>query len=67
MHHGEGKVLVEEVAEEATHAEVGPASVDQQQALEEAELGEGVVRRQHCLDALLTTDAHSYMSRWVGG
>lgn len=54
MHHGEGKVLVEEVAEETAHAQVGPAAVDQQEALKEAELGEGVVAGQHGLDPLLT-------------
>lgn len=54
MHHGEGKVLVEEVAEEAAHAEVGPATMDQQEALKEAKLGEGEVTGQDCLDPLLT-------------
>lgn len=54
MHHGECKVLVEEVAEETAHAQVGPAAVHQQEALKEAELGEGVVTGQHGLDALLT-------------
>lgn len=33
VHHGEGKVLVEEVAEETAHAQVGPAAVHQQEAL----------------------------------
>lgn len=27
VHHGEGKVLVEEIAEETTHSQVGPAAV----------------------------------------
>lgn len=59
MHHGEGKVLVEEVAEEFAHAQVRPAAVDEEQALEELELGEGVVGGQHGLDALLPADAHA--------
>lgn len=59
VHHGEGKVLVEEVAEETAHAQVGPAPVHQQEALQEAELGEGVVTGQNGLDALLPRDPHS--------
>lgn len=65
VHHGEGKVLVKEVAEEAAHAQVGPAAMNQQKALQEAELGEGVVGRQHCLNALLPANSHTYMSRWI--
>ena len=55
----ESEVLVEEVLEELAHADVRPAAVDEQQALEEAELSQGVVARHHRLHALLTTDAHS--------
>ena len=66
MHHGEGTVLVEEVAEEATHAQVGPSPVHQQEALQEAELGEGVVTGQHRLDALLPRDPHPDVSRCSG-
>lgn len=33
VHHGEGKVLVEEIAEETTHSQVGPAAVHEQEAL----------------------------------
>lgn len=29
VHHGEGKIFVKEVAEEAAHAQIGPASVNQ--------------------------------------
>ena len=67
VHHGEGKVLVEEVAEETAHAQVGPAAVHQQEALQEAELGEGVVTGQNSLDPLLTWDTNSDMSTWSGG
>lgn len=59
VHHGEGKVLVEEVAEEFAHAQVRPAPVDQQETLQELELGEGVVRSQHRLDAFLAADANT--------
>lgn len=62
---GEGEVLVEEVAQELAHAQVRPAAVNQQEALQEAELGEGVVAGQHGLHALLTRDAHTDVSRWV--
>ena len=64
VHHGEGKVLVEEVAEEAAHAQVGPAAMHQQEALQEAELGKGVVTGQHGLYPLLTWDTNSDMSTW---
>lgn len=43
MHQRKGKVLVKEVAEEVAHAVVRPAAVDQQEALQVAELGEGVI------------------------
>ena len=66
MHEGEGEVLVEEVAQELAHAQVGPAAVHQQEALQEAELGEGVVAGQHGLHALLARDAHAYVGRWRG-
>lgn len=65
MDEGEGEILVEEVAQEFAHAQVGPAAVHKQEALQEAELGKGVVAGQHSLCALLTADAHAYMSRWV--
>lgn len=65
MDEGESKVLVKEVAQELAHAQVGPATVHQQEALQEAELGEGVVAGENSLHALLTWDAHAYMSRWV--
>ena len=53
MNEGEGEVLVKEVAQELAHAQVGPAAVHQQEALKEAELGEGVVAGQHGLHPLL--------------
>ena len=58
----EGEVLVEEVAEELAHAVVGPAAVDEQQPLEEAELRYAVVRGQHRLHALLPGYAHPDVS-----
>lgn len=67
VHHGEGKILVEEVAEETAHAQVGPAAVNQQEALKKAELGEGVVTGQNGLDPLLTWDTNSNMSTWRSG
>lgn len=64
MHQGESKVLVEEVAEEIAHAVVGPTAMDQQEALQVAKLGKGVVRGQNGLHALLSTDAHTNVGRW---
>lgn len=62
---GEGEVLVEEVAQELAHPQVGPAAVHQQEALQEAELGEGVIAGQHGLHALLARDPHADVSRWA--
>ena len=53
MDEGEGEIFVEEVAQELAHAQVGPAAVHQQEALQEAELCEGVVAGQHGLHAFL--------------
>ena len=63
MDEGEGEVLVEKVAEELAHAQVGPAAVHQQEALQVAELGEGVVAGQHGLHALLAGDPHPDVGR----
>ena len=46
---GERKVLVEEVAEELGHPQVGPPPVDQQQPLQITKLGNAVIGRQHRL------------------
>lgn len=43
MHQSECEVLIEEVAQELAHPYVGPSAVHQQQPLQVAELGEGVV------------------------
>lgn len=64
MHQSEGEVLVKEVAEEVAHAVIWPATVDQQEALQVAELGKGIVRGQDRLHALLSADAHADVSRW---
>ena len=53
----EGEVLVEEVPEELAHAQVRPAPVHEQQPLEEAELRNREVARQHGLQAFLPADA----------
>lgn len=63
MHQCECKVLVEEVAEEAAHAVVGPTAMDQEEALQVAKLGKGVVRGQNSLHALLPADAHTNVGR----
>lgn len=58
MHQSEGEILVEEVLEELAHADVGPPSMDQEQALQVTELSKGEVTGQDCLHPLLATDAH---------
>ena len=60
----EGKVLVEEVAQEVTHAEVGPAAVHQEEPLQVPKLSEGVIWGQNSLRPLLTADTHTNMSHW---
>ena len=64
MHEGEDEVLVKEILEELAHAQVRPAAVHQQEALEVTELGEGEVAGEDGLHALLPADAHSDMSSW---
>lgn len=59
MNQGEGEVLKKEEAQELAHADVGPAAVHQQEALEVAELSESVVAGHHGLHAFLPTDAHT--------
>lgn len=59
MHQGEGEVFVEEVAEELAHADVRPASVDQQKTLEITELSKRVIAGHHRLHPLLTANAHA--------
>eukprot|EP00128_Syssomonas_multiformis_P001910 Colp12_sorted_trinity150504_noHs@27698 len=53
----EGDVLVEGVEDELGQAPVGPCTVDEQQALEEAELPNGIVCSTCRLQALLPADA----------
>lgn len=67
VHHGESKILVEEIAKEPTHAQVRPAAVNQQEPLKEAKLSEGVVTGQHSLDPLLPRDPNADMSTWSRG
>lgn len=60
----EGKVLVEEIAQEITHAEVGPASVHQQEPPQEPKLSKRVIWCQNRLHPLLTADADTDVSSW---
>lgn len=62
MDQGEGKVLVEEVVQEVANAEVGPASVHQQEPPQVPKLSEGVVGGQDRLHPLLTADADADVS-----
>ena len=64
MDEREGKVLEEEVAQELAHADVGPAAVHQQKALQIAELGKGVVAGHHRLHALLAGYPHPDVRGW---
>lgn len=62
LRHEAGKGLVEEVAEELADAEIGPAAVDEQEALQVGELRQGVVAALHGLHALQPADAHPDVS-----
>lgn len=59
MAQGKCKVLVEKVTQKLAHSIVGPAAMDQQQSLEVAELGYGIVAGQDSLQALLARDANA--------
>lgn len=59
VHQSEGEVFVEEVAEELAHADVGPASVDQQKTLKITELSKRVIAGHHRLHPLLTANPHA--------
>ena len=64
MNQREGKVLVEEIAQEVAHAEIGPAAVHQEEPLQVPKLSEGVIWGQNSLHPLLTADTHTDVSRW---
>lgn len=66
MNKGESEVLVEEVAQELTHAQIGPAAMYQQEALEVTELGEGKVTGENRLHAFLPTNANANMGSYRG-
>ncbi len=66
MDEGEGEVLVEEVAQKLTHAQIGPAAMDQQETLEVTELSEGEVTGENRLHALLPTNANADMGSCRG-
>ena len=63
----EGEVLVEEVAQELAHPVVGPATVHEEESLEEPELRYVVVGGQDGLHALLPGDPHPDVSgcNWI--
>lgn len=67
MDQREGKVLEEEETEELAHPDVGPASVHQQEALQVAELAEGVVAGHGGLHALLPADPDADVCGWTSG
>lgn len=64
---GEAGRLEQEVAQEEGHAPVGPAAVNQQQPLQEPELGQGEVRILHRLTPLQPGHPHADVSRWHEG
>lgn len=59
------KVLVEEILQKLAHAKVRVTTMDEQETLEVAELGNGEVTCQHSLHTLLTTDANTNMCRYT--
>lgn len=62
MHKGVGEVLEKEISQELAHAQVGPAAMHQQEALQVTELREGEVAGQNGLHAFLTTNPDTDVS-----
>lgn len=61
MTQGEREVLVEEVAQELADPIVAPASVHQQESLQESELSDAIVGSQGGLIALQSGDADTHV------
>lgn len=64
MHESKADGLKQEEVQEEGDASVGPASVDQQQPLQEPELGQGKIGVLHCLTSFHSRYSHTDMSRW---
>ena len=67
MHKSKADGLKQEEVQEEGDAPVGPASVDQQQPLQEPELGHCKICVLHCLTSFHSRYAHTHMSRWGWG
>ena len=61
----ERKVLVEEILKELAHAEVGPATVDEQQPLEVRKPSQSKVACEDGLLTFLTTDTYTNVGGWT--
>ena len=59
----EREVLVEEILEELAHSQVGPATVNEQQTFEVAELSHREVAGKYRLHAFLTADTNTNVCR----
>ena len=53
----ECEILIEKILQELAHPQIGPATVDEQESLEESELREREVAREDGLHPFLTADA----------
>lgn len=67
VHESKADSLKQEEVQEDGNASVGPAPVDQQQPLQEPELGEGKVCILHRLTSFHSRDSHADVSRWGWG
>ena len=58
----EGKIFVEKIFHELAHSQIGPPAMDEKQALQEPELGKGVIAREDSLHPFLSTNANANVS-----
>lgn len=66
VHESKADSLKHEEVQEEGNASVGPAPVDQQQPLQEPELGECKICILHRLTSFHSRYSHTDMSRWGG-
>lgn len=64
VHESKADSLKQEEVQEEGNASIGPAPVDQQQPLQESELGERKICILHRLTSFHSRYSHTNMSRW---
>lgn len=64
MHKSKAAGFKQEVAQEEGNAAIGPTAMDEEQPLQEPELGQCKVCILHSLTSLHSCQPHTNMSRW---